>query len=189
MRLDVRADTDAVLRDLGARVPGLSKKAQVTALNRTNNKIGTAFRRGLSRETGIKQKVLKKTFRRYGANRLKPRARTWYGLATRIPVSEVLKGKRRTLPPNLARYVDAPGGAEGPNVFLASMSGRPATLYRRVGADRFPVKALKLDLTPVARRTMRQVAPPIAEREFPREFTRDLKRRLARIGTGGGRRR
>jgi len=183
MDVDVRADTEAVIRDLGFRLPALTKAAQVTALNRTNSKIGTAFRRGLSQDTGIKQKILKSKFRRYGAKRSKPRARTWFGLGTRIPISAVLKGRTRKLPPQLEPYVDAPGGANGSDVFRASFGGRPETLFRRVGPNRFPIKALKLDLSPIARRVMARVAPPIARREYKRELARDIRRRLAGHGT------
>lgn len=180
MQLNIEGDTRAVLRDLGFRVPQLSERAQVTAMNRTIAKVATQFRRGVSKETGIKQKVLRKRYRVYRARfRRSSRARVWLGTAVRIPVSEVLTGKGR-IPKKFERYIDYPLG-QG-KAFQQTIRGK-STWWSRTGSGRYPVVQLKADITKPARSVIDRVAPRIAKREFPIEFQRDLKRRLNRINT------
>lgn len=180
MQLNIEGDTRAVLRDLGFRVPQISERAQVTAMNRTIAKVATQFRRGVSKETGIKQKSLRRRYRVYRAQfRRSSRARVWLGTSVRIPVSEVLTG-RGNIPKKFAQYIDYPLG-EG-KAFQQTIRGR-SSWYSRVGASKYPVVQLKADITKPAQKVINDVGPRIAKREFPIEFQRDLTRRLNRINT------
>jgi len=180
VRLNIDGDTREILRDLGFRVPQISERAQITAMNRTIAKVATQFRRGVSRETGIKQKTLRKRFRVYRARfRRSSRARVWLGTSVRIPVSEVLTGKGN-IPKKFAQYIDYPLGES--QAFQQTIRGR-TSWFSRVGTGRYPVVHLKADITKPARRIIDNVGPRIARREFPIEFQRDLKRRLNRINT------
>lgn len=188
MRVDIRGDIRAVTRDLNLRVPELTKKAVTTALNKTNDKINTRFKRDLASRTGIQQKILNKTIRKYRATFRSQRARVWMGFRRGVPLASVTKGKR----PN-SRFEpmasESLGGSTFDNVFQMP-NGRWVV---RTGASRLPVKAIKLDVTRHAAPALKTAGEQVGPREFRNQLARDLTRRLKKVGTGrrtsgGGRR-
>lgn len=183
MNVSIKGDISAVVRDLRITQPALVKKAVVTALNKTSAKTTTQFRREVSRETGIQQKLLRKSIKQYRANRNRLKASTWMGLRNRIPVSAVLKGRSRKLPDKIRPLIEVPAGKAIDQAFLASVRGRPATLFVREGRDRFPIKALKINLERIAVPTLERVGDRVSRAEFKEELRRDLQRRLNGFGT------
>lgn len=175
VELRINGNSSAVLHDIGRVVPELARGAAVMALNKANQRVGTEFRRRLAAATGIRQKTLRQTIRQYKAGRGRMLARTWMGLDRRIPMSEVLKGKGTAIPDIYAQLLE-----QGPTGSKPFKLGNRRGLYVRHGRKRLPVRQLKLTLQEVAPPILREVGDSIAAAEFQREFSRQLRRALAR---------
>lgn len=190
MRIDVRGDTAAVLRDLQFDVPKITRAAQTTALNKTIRKIRTQFTRALGRRTGIAQKHIRRTLREYRATYRNLRARVWFGLKAKVPLDDAL-GKRKSVPAKLEGLLDFPAGKSAADMFSADL-GRGERLYVRRGRDRFPLTRPKVNLSTVADSVMRAAGDAVGPTVYRDELIYDIRRRLrssARRRTRGSRRR
>ncbi len=185
MQADIRGDTKAVLRDIGYRVPDLSRKAQVTALNKTNAKVGTQFRRALGRETGIKQKDFKPQVKLFRATYNRKTAKTWFGMRRGIRLAVLTKSPTGKFD-SLAR--GTLHGRSGADAFSAKVltgnKGASSTtstgFFVRKGKQRLPISQVRIKFDSVGESVLEKAVTAVGPNEFKQQFAYDLKRRLAR---------
>jgi len=191
VKLNIEGDVAAVLRDIRFGVPDdIVKPATVTALNKTNSKIGTAFKRSVASATGLKQKDFKRKIKAYRATRRSVSAKTWIGLRSKIPLSRVASGRRGAYLKGTLLDVSAAdaftatvGSGRHEGVFVrspkaATASGRDSRGRLRRG--RLPIQEVKLDLSRVAPQLLKKAGDSVGEKEFQQQFAFELKRRLRR---------
>lgn len=191
--LSIQGTIDEVNRDLAFAVPALSKAATVTALNKTNSKINTAFRRKLASETGVSQKHFKRRVKLYRARYNRLTAKTFMGLRASVPLARLVKGGK------LGKYekliTESLNGKSAADTFLAKMpTGYEGIFVRnnraagKSGRDKNgQVKRGRLPITEVVAR-FDKIAPGVLDRvgvtvgpeEFRNQYVYDMRRRLER---------
>ena len=195
MRLGIQGTVDRVTSDLVFAVPKLTKASTVTALNKTNSKIGTGFRRKLASETGVSQKHFKKKIRNYRATYRRMSAKQFMGLRSSVPLARLVKGSRKG---GLQKYEklisESLNGRSAADAFLAKMpTGYEGIFVRssrsdnKAGRDkngrlkrgRLSIVEVRVRFDKVAPGVLERVGNQIGPAEFERQFIYDLRRRLA----------
>jgi hypothetical protein len=185
MRVNISGDVRAVLRDIGFTVPAISRKAQVTALNKTSAKIGTQFRRALARETKVKQKDFKGQVKQFRATANRMSAKTWFGQRRGIQLAKLSNN-----PTNKFDALAAPTlfGKSGSQAWKATAatgsrregSGRMSGFFVREGRRRLPISLVRVSFETVGEQVMRQAVSAVGPDEFRQQYIYDMRRRLAR---------
>ncbi len=198
MRLSIQGNANAIVKDLKIVNKDIQRAATTTALNKTNDKIFSRSVRQVANATGIPRKYLvgqkagvtktgrvkeklSGTMRKYRATWRKPTAKTWMGLKKKIPVIKLVRNAK-----GIGKYAHyAKGSMHGKtaaDAFMAKMPTGHEGLFVRQGRARLPIQEVKLDLSSIAQSTISRVGNAIGPKEFEKQFTYDLKRRLKRKG-------
>lgn len=198
MQASIQGSANDIIKDLGIVNKKIQRAATTTALNKTNDKIFSRSVRQVSNATGVPQKYLRGqkagvtrggrtrsrisgTMRKYKATWNKPQAKTWMGLRKKIKVNKLVRS-----PKGISKYgayiKGSLHGKSAADAFTATMPSGHTGIFVRKGKARYPVQEVVLDLTQIAQPTISRVGNAIGPREFPKQFTYDLKRRLKRKG-------
>lgn len=191
LQLRVNRNVSNVYRDIRVRVPKIREQAAVSAVNSTGRKINTAVVRGIARETGIKQQILrgsaakgiKARVKFYKYIKIRGKARVWAGLS-KIPLSKIHTGKRvANGVKKFSKYTAGTmQGRTAADVFTATMpSGHVGHFVRKPGSKRFPIQEVKVDIAKVGEQQVKLNGRTIGPVEFKKEFTRQMTRRLKRL--------
>lgn len=176
MKLDVKQDVRAVVRDLNKVQDDIVPKATATALNRTNRGVRTDVVRALAAtmpnatQKRVRRRVLiPKGQPEFIATKRRLRAGglilfRWFPEIYTIP-----KGKK------------AAKNAEGTNKFVQEMPGKGHRgLFRRSGSKRYPIKEFMVDLSFRASAETDRVLETKGAARFKKALEGQLKRHLKR---------
>lgn len=179
MRIDVKADIKAALRELNRVQREQVPKAAARALNTTASQVQSAAVKELAAETGLKQKDVREVLRRTRA--------TWTNL-----VAAVIATGRAV---NLIRFTrqtrDAARKGPGvranawgkPRVYRGTFIGNQGrTVFVRQGEGRLPIKPVHGPSIPreMAREKVKKHLEQTIKTRWPINFARELKYYLSR---------
>lgn len=192
MRVDVRGDVRAVLQDIGFTVPSISRKSQVTALNKTAAKIKTQMGRAVAKDSGVKLKEFKSQLKQFRATPRTMSAKIWFGQRRGIQLirlSDTPTGKYD----ELASY--SLYGKSGAEAFKATTltgrkrqnSTRMTGFFVREGRSRLPISLVRVQFKSVGPEAMQKAVNVVGRDEFKNQFIYDMRRRLARTNMAGRR--
>ena len=193
MQINIQGSIDRVNADLVFAVPAISKAATFTALNKTNSKIGTQFRRQLAGETGVAQKHFRKKVKQYRARYFRLTAKTYIGLRASVPLARLVKGAK-----GVGKYekliTDSLQGKSATDTFIAKMPNGYTGIFVRnnrsdnkAGRDRngklkrgrLPITEVRAKFDRIAPDVLNDAGDRVGPSEFERQYIYDMRRRLA----------
>ena len=161
IRVDIKGDINDVVRKIGD-APRKMEPSIVSALNRTMSQVNTRFRRDISSHLGIPQKHIK--------GRLKQIKATYSRLyATLIALTAGI--------PYIRLKRSAWNHIDGAFVQTMPKSGHKGVFKRR-GKPRLPIDEQRLEIEPVADRTIRRIMASFAPEQFRQRLEHEIRRRL-----------
>ncbi len=171
-------DLDHQIKQLSRKLGEIAFKdvqqAMATSLNKTATHVKGRTVRGVSKETGIKQKILRKRVFISRANKQKQRAKiTTYSQG--VPIIVLLSPGQRK--PNRRRKGLRLGKRFYKSAFINNVRGNPQAL-KRVGESRYPIEVLRIDIEKIADRIQKKVATRAMDGFYRRTLANDLKFRL-----------
>ncbi len=140
--------------------------AHSSAVNKTVSKVKTRTVRGVSRETKVPAKFIRK---RFVVSRSKPRLPRSKLTAYQQGVSVASFARN----PAVGKKVRA-GGKFYPDAFYNSAPQGGVLAYRRKGGARYPIDVLKVDIEEPINRIMPKVSQRVFKNEYPVILRREL---------------
>lgn len=178
---------DRDLARLGRKLRRVSNvelpRANARALNDSGARTRTRSVRGISRETKLKSKTIRKRYFMRRATSKKQRVRL--SVYTR-PVSAV----SQFTPSRLASIADGKGtsrkgvrvaGRTERSAFIATGPNRSRQVFRRTTNKRLPLEAIKYNIQEPATRITKRVVRRVMRTQYPKILQRELKFRLNKV--------
>lgn len=181
VRLDIRGDTKAVLKDMEKLTKKEIPRATVTALNRTGNAVMSRTARSVARQTKVKAKTIRKRMPKQRANKrtMSFKFRTFtqgipvHSQFTPTQLSSNIKTRRARVQ---GKYGVKWRGTTFPGSFVATprRGGKPVVIQRK-GQSRYPTKTVTVEVQNTFNRTAKRMTGLVGPKIFRKEFRNSAK--------------
>lgn len=178
---------DRDLARLGRKLRRTSKvelpRANSRALNDSTNRVRTRTVRGISRETGLKSKTIRKRFYIRRASPKKQKARITVYTRDVSAISQFTPARLKKLQDGKGtnrRGVRVAGRQED-GAFVATGNAGNRQVFRRRTARRLPLESIKYPIQKEATRITRRVAVRVMKTQYPKILKRELVFRLNKV--------
>lgn len=176
---DIAAQGRKLRRISNVEVP----RANSRALNQSSQRVRTRSVRGLSAETRLKQKAIRKRYRLSRATPRKQAAKVKVYTRDVSAISQFTEKRISNL--QLGRGTSRRGvrvaGRTIPSAFFNKGAGGNIHVFRRTSATRYPIEPVKFPIQDRAVAITSRVAKRVMKKEYPALFKRDLNFRISKL--------